>query len=149
MNFFNNNISIDEYIKIKNYAYKSVEFFKKLSNTEKYFFLKNFNLNNKDAFAIFITTLFLPNDIEFIQLLKKNINTIELAQKFNIPFSLVISKKIELTEINLTFFIETGLIKKELALQKPITLNYLADNSKQSAQEKIYFEKILTIIKKI
>ena len=30
MNFFNNNISIDEYIKIKNYAYKSVEFFKKL-----------------------------------------------------------------------------------------------------------------------
>ena len=123
MNFIQKIMTIDEYISIKNWAYNSVEYFRNLSLKEKYNFIKSLPINNKEVLNIFLSTLILPNDLELMTLFSNNKNLNEIAHKFNVPFTLIIRKKLELREMNIVGYIKSGKISQQSALQQPVNLN--------------------------
>ena len=123
MNFIQKIMTIDEYIAIKNWAYNNVEYFRNLSLKEKYNFIKSLPFNNKEILNIFLSTLILPNDLELVTLFSNNKNLNEIAHKFNVPFTLIIRKKLELSEMDIISYIESGKISHQSALQQPINLN--------------------------
>lgn len=162
MNFIEKTITLEKYILIKNWAYNSVEYFRTLSLKDKYIFIKSLQIKDKNILDIFLSTLFLPNDLELITLFSNNKDVNGIAKKFNVPFNLIIKKKLELREINLIELINEGKISKESAMQKPIDLNekddiddlllavfpdqpYIAYTEKQNELIK---QKILELLKK-
>lgn len=122
MNFIQGNMTVQEYILLKNWAYNSVEYFRNLSMVEKYNFLKSLPFKDKVTLDIFLATLFLPNDLELITLFSNNKNIEEIAKQFNVPINVIVRKKLELQEMDIAGYIKEGKIKEQSALQRPIQL---------------------------
>lgn len=107
----------EEYILIKNCAYNSIEYFRQLSLDEKFNFIKVSPFKEKNEVAIFISTLFFPNDLELIEQFKSNKDLKTIADLYKVPIELIKIKKEELDSMDLTRMIKERKISFKSTLQ--------------------------------
>lgn len=119
-------IKADEaYVFAKTFAYNCIKFFNNLSMKQKLEFIEScipFS-KNSDFFRIFISTLLLPNDIEFINTYNREKSINYLSKKYNVPSIVIVIKMAELEKYNLLGLLNFGIIDKNLACQNNNEIN--------------------------
>ncbi|MDD3241165.1 MAG: hypothetical protein PHQ64_00090 [Bacilli bacterium] len=143
MENFKKTLTIDQYILIKEEAYKRVEDFYKLTNKElkKKYIEDNCPIKeNKEAELIFKNTLLIPDDKTFLiesEDIKRVINN--LKEKYKVPANIIITKYLELYsyhynelikeikfyEPNFSNCRESNIINKELKEKKELKLDII------------------------
>lgn len=108
----------DKYCFIKNTAYNLVSIFNSMNMDERKKLIDSFNFSLKEK-QLFITTLFLPNDIELLSLYKQRMlhKFNELSQKYNVPTSFFRFKIAEYNSYSLDKLIQEGKISEKSAMQ--------------------------------
>lgn len=109
----------DKYVFVKNHAYITARFLNELTMKQFSIFLKTAIPYEKESleYEIFVTTLLLPNDLEFIDSYIANKDMNALSKKYNLPIGFLLNKVIELGEYHFLDLIENGKIDKGLASQ--------------------------------
>ena len=114
------NITIQQYIQVKMLAYKYAKDFNSMSTEQKLEFIKsNPFTDNEGLHYIFTTTLFFPNDLNFLYgWIKLKIHDSNLlSKKLKMPLNIVCGKQIEFSFFNLLEILEKRQIPTELSKQ--------------------------------
>jgi len=126
----NNMLTEEEYIKVKNYAYRFIAYLTEKNQTcgtgiyaeELPKFIKAvcpYEIGSIE-YQIFLNTIYIPNDIQFLQALRNNkfSESSKIMKELNIPsymLGIVASKTIELAAHKFEKLIESGKIEREKA----------------------------------
>lgn len=114
-------LKIEEYVSIKNKAYRTVSFFSSLSDNQKFEFIQNvvpFD-QGTDQYTIYVHTLLCPDDVTLLNLANNTKDINQIAKTLGSEIPIIAAKLMEARMYHLAQLINSKQIDYELANQTP------------------------------